>query len=279
MLSSVFSTREPVQRTTSVPEGDQLAISVDESGDHDYTTGYETCKGRLIRVSVHRLSSGIPTTASCRMIELSQSGAKLASDTMIPVGETVSLQIKIPHLDVHFTTSAVVSWVGFQGEYNWFLGCGFANQLSQKCVDRLANANYIERRESRRERIMMDARVEVNEEDYSQQVRLLDYSSGGFCMKIDRSCVPGDRVLLEMTNANGTEMFIPAEARWCNEEGSEYAVGCQFLGNNGFDVFQDALSGRPTNIEVERWWIARLSYWGWIGFGAAIGLGLLSLIK
>ncbi len=232
--------------------GNLLTLTVANNAADEYTTGYDILDGRRIQVAVHRLSNGIPATIRGRMLEVSSNGMKLATHSMVPVGETVNLQLQISHLNIDFSMAAAIGWVGYRGDEDWLLGCSLAASLPQRVVSRLARDRYIERRSSKREAIFIDARVAINDEDCSQEVTLLDYSSGGFRMSSKRALRKDDRVLLELRREDGTQLFIPARACWCTPDQGAFLVGCKFLVNNGFESFQSVAKSRLINRVVDR---------------------------
>jgi len=68
-------------------------------------------------------------------------------------------------------------------------------------------------------------------------------------------------------------MFIPARVCWTVKKGNGYTSGCQFIGNNGFDVFQNIVEKQPpqpVTVTTRAASVAlRLSLWGYIGLVGA----------
>jgi len=240
-----------------------------DSSDAQYTTGYSTQDGRQLSVTIKHVSNGKATDHRGKILEVSTDGVKLATSTMIPIGDSICLNLEVAHLNISFSASAIVSWAGHRSENDWRYGCALTSKLQEPVIKRLASGGYIERRQAERQQIQIAAHVHPDNDAYSHEVRLEDYSSGGFRFTSQEQFAEQDRLVLELDCSDGSTLFIPARVCWTVKKGSGYTSGCQFMGNNGFDEFQNVVEehkSQTISVATRFAFVTlRLSFWGWIG--------------
>jgi len=96
-----------------VVRNDSAVSSEPLPGDFDeYTMGLPTCHDRGIIVQLYHLADGELKTLNGRLFDLSPSGAKLAVNTRIPLGDAVGLCIQFDDAEVEIATAGSVCWVG-----------------------------------------------------------------------------------------------------------------------------------------------------------------------
>jgi len=125
------------------------------SRDEQYTTGYATREGLQFGISIKHISDGKAAEQRGKILEVSTDGVKLPASKMIPIGDTISLNLDVAHLNIAFSSSAIVSWAGLRSDNQWSYGCALNEKLPERVIKRLACAGYIERRQAERHKIQM----------------------------------------------------------------------------------------------------------------------------
>jgi len=222
-------------------DADESAESV--LGDVDeYTMGLPTRHDHGITVQLYHLADGKPKTLDGRLFDLSPSGAKLAVTTNIPLGDAVGLCIQFDNSDVEISTAGSVCWIGHIPDGKLVIGCALAEPIPNAVFQKITDSGYLERRNIKRQKIAVCTRVRRNEDSAKPiDVRLDDYSEGGFCMFATEGFDPGEFVLLEIEWDGESCVCIPAEVRWQKSCEIGFSVGCRFVTNNGSNVFQNAV--------------------------------------
>ncbi len=215
---------------------------------------YRAFDGHQVVIIVEWTSQGQPATVQGRLIDLSRSGAKVAISSPIPVDEAFTLRLQVSELGLNLTLNAEVCWMRPAGPDSWYLGCVFAGELPDHVLPKLAASGYVDQRQDARYEISLEASARQElAGDSLLNVRLVNYSAGGFRLFSSQPATPGGRLLLEMHDALGGLVRIPAKAVWQLEAEGGHHVGCCFLNNDGFDVLAQLVKSiKPPELAEPR---------------------------
>jgi hypothetical protein len=84
--------------------------------------------------------------------------------------------------------------------------------------------------------------VSWQSQDQLVDVQLRDISAGGFCMSCDQKLPLGDKVLLRLPTANGSDETITAQVRWQATCGQQHLVGCALTSNKDYRRLREAVN-------------------------------------
>ena len=190
--------------------------------------------GRHGGVVIERSTAQGPSTIGGRLVDISRGGAKLALDTCVPFGETVSLCVAVAEINLHFQVQAEISW-SRQGEGGtWLVGCCFNPSLPDETVDRLARSGYLERRRSPRYPISIGGTVRWELSAAVDPVCLADLSLDGFSMLCAKAKAPGQRFRLELDDDNGQTTAVAGKTQWQAETEDGHLIGCSLMNRQDF---------------------------------------------
>ena len=81
-----------------------------------------------------------------RLLDLSRHGAKLASPTEIPTGNSIHLKLAVPKLGLVFQVAGAVCWCSLSEDDSWWMGCSLRPGLPHELLDQLAERGEVNRR-------------------------------------------------------------------------------------------------------------------------------------
>lgn len=172
-----------------------------------------------------------------QLLDISRGGVKLAVPHSLPFAEKVDLQIAVPDLQLDFSAAAVVSWSRQEVDGRWLVGCHFDPALPEATVNRLAHAGYLERRQSPRYPVSLEATASFELSGHGFSVWIQDFSTDGFSMLSPRPGEIDQRLRLEVTKGDGKPVVISARTRWCVSVDDGYLVGCALINAHDFQHF------------------------------------------
>jgi hypothetical protein len=154
---------------------------------------------------------------------LSVQDVQLWLPSNIPVGTETQLRLEADDTQLAATMTAEWSTPTPDG---FIIGFRLPEPLPRSMLEHLAARGRLERRNESRERVAIDVEIHVELEGRPQQrVRMIDYSTGGFCLQAASDIPPGKRLLVER-EVNGTLVRIPARTAWQFKSADHVTVGC-----------------------------------------------------
>ena len=205
----------------------------------DRAPRYRLSRDGDINVVIEYEGEDILQTVPAALLDISTGGAKLQTDTAIPMRNIVMLQLQVTEIKRTLTVAGEVCWASPISEGKWRLGCSFRPRMPQDTLDELAQGNILERREHQRQLVTLRtmARFELSQEE--SPVWVLNISPGGFCLLAQRDGKPGERVCMLFEPENGPPINVRAKAQWQVETDEGYVVGCEFLDAGDYQVLSD----------------------------------------
>ena len=221
----------------------ERAAAVPQLEDVDeYTTGMSAVDDRCIVTHCYRLMDEQLVGEECQLLDLSRSGVKLYIPSKIEIGEAIGIRIQSDDLGIDVGEAASVCWTGYRGDGNLIIGCALAQDLDERVYEAIVDSGILERRREPRKKISMQARVIREDAKQLVDVRLDDYSQGGFGMFAQEPINRGEDLRLQLDCPNGMFVEIRAEARWRASTKFGYSIGCRFQTENGFQIFENAVN-------------------------------------
>lgn len=170
------------------------------------------------------------------LVDLSCGGAKLRVSERFSLDSKLTFRIQAEGLTKSIEVAADICWTRIAVGSEWWLGCAFTPRMPYEVIRDLAQAGYIERRESDRQEIQIDVSASYELGTARIPVQITSLSPGGFCLKSPEAVRPGSRVLLRIeqnSDQSAKERLISAKSRWLVEAGQGgYIVGCEFADSN-----------------------------------------------
>lgn len=184
------------------------------------------------------------------LADLSLSGVRLVLNTRLLSGQQVTLRLCLPAVGIDLIREATVCWTEPRDAETWWIGCQLDDRLDGEVIDRLATSQVIDRRRDFRHAVDQPAKVrwELSEETFD--VRLMNYSKGGFCMVCPQDqSFPGGRVML-LFEHGGRFVKVPARVMWQRPMPEGRALGCSFTTRDGFTKFRECVA--PASVPRRR---------------------------
>ena len=228
-------------------------MPADAANLHDRQNPYESFLGpttvnHQISVVIEREDQETETI-DAELVDVSQGGAKLKTDKRLSIDDEVTLDISPDGSDRRVTVVARICWARPSKDDQFWIGCRFNPRLPQSLLVDLAEGGYLERREYRREDIALKAlaRWELTPDDV--EMRLADYSSGGFCLLSEEPGTAGKRILLHLDNEDGEQVLVSGKAQWQVESEEGFRIGCEFVNQGGYQMVRGILRGSDADVE------------------------------
>ena len=170
-------------------------------------------------------------TVKATLVDLSCGGAKLRVAERFSLDSKLTFRIEAEGLTKSIEVAADICWTRVAVGSEWWLGCAFNPRMPYELIRELAQAGFIERRESERQEIQIDVSASYELGAARIPVQITSLSPGGFCLSSPEAVRPGSRVLLRIEPDNDQArdgQLISAKSRWLVEAGQGYVVGCEF---------------------------------------------------
>lgn len=179
-------------------------------------------------------SQGSDRTLSGQLADLSLRGLRLIVDGRIEPQEVVDLRVEIPRESITFQWAATIRWQQPRDTKTWWTGCELLQPLEHSVIERLAAAHVLNRRRDPRHLVDKPAQVRTELSSQLQDVRIVNYSKGGFCVVCNQPLeFPHERLML-MIGDNDRQSSIAARVMWRGEMNGAFAVGCAYMSLDGF---------------------------------------------
>lgn len=225
---------------------------------------YQLAVDSRIPVSVEWTSDDQSHQCDACLTDLSASGARLRLSQKVPLHETIEVRLRVGKLAIDFHCAAEVCWLQPR-DGQWVLGCAFECELPEQVLSQLAGNGYLNRRAN--PRIPIELAVEVKEELGTSQwfeATVDNYSSGGFRLQSKTPVAVGQRVLVQMEDADRRQRTVPGRAHWRADSDDGYAVGCSFLNGEGFQKLAAVVGSKTTRREKKGRRSMNLSPLAWL---------------
>src|SRR6185295_11524671 len=109
----------------------------------------------------------------------------------------------------------------------------------------------VEQRKTPRYRVVGDAIVDWEAGPHNVTVRLEDVSAGGFQMTGKEPVAIGDRLNLILRLPNHRRFILPSIVRWQLQSADGFAIGCQFLYDQGQHLINAILPEARTREPIK----------------------------
>ena len=183
----------------------------------------------------YRDTDGEERVLQGRLSDLSEEGVKIAVNGRVPIGTTAQLIIFPSTIDIEVKRSVTIQWQQPRDANNWWTGCSVVEAFDKEIIETLAAANILDRRGDPRYSVSKQVIVRWELEEQHHEVRMINYSKGGFCIQADeQDCSHSHRLLLIFETPDGKQHTIPARVIWQGQTESGYCVGCSFSTMDGF---------------------------------------------
>jgi hypothetical protein len=167
-----------------------------------------------------------------RLLDISPGGAKLTLDVALAIDAAAELRLESPELGLDLVVPGRVCWARAEGP-RWVLGCAFQPPLPPEALEPFFEHGLLERRRNSR-RVAVGravARWEMCEGE--TPVELLDYSTGGFCVRAPQRAQTDGRLLLRLAGPDGVLREVLAKVRWQSAIVGGCVLGCEFQSAEG----------------------------------------------
>lgn len=238
---------------------------------------YRTRDAKSMTITIDPSDGGESQHLPVELLDLSRNGVKLTIAQPLAVTGLVRVRIQAAEAELDLIVSAELCWTEPCGPGVWALGCRFVADLPYNVLPWLAKVGYIERRTELRRAISLPARAKRELAEAEEfEVRLEDYSTGGFRMFSPQPCKVGERLLVRLTGTDGRPIELSVKAQWQLVVTDGVYTGCSFLNKNGYVQLTDSLQHRADALKTTAIQPAgvrrpfRLSRWGWLGLFAAL---------
>ncbi len=214
-----------------------------------------------------------------RLADLSLRGMKVSVDGRIDSGQEVEVLIAVPGLGFQLQRQAIVRWQQPRDATTWWMGCEVCEPFGPELVEKLAAGQVLNRRRDPRYEVDKAARIRWELSDHNPDVRLVNFSKGGFCFILESPFeFPSDRLMLVIT-PNGDEVTIPARVMWQGPIAEGHGVGCSFSTRDGFLRLREFVeSGKVPAWRMSKYRSRKVSKWVLIALYVLILLQIISLL-
>ena len=186
----------------------------------------------LATISVDRNESR-PDEYRARLVDLSQSGAKLSVDTELEITDRVTLCLKIPELQLDLRVPGEICWCQSMVGSRWLLGCQLKPILPADLLAQLTTSRCPDRRNTTRQELQVELQGRSPTHPRPLNVRVDDLSQAGVRIWSPHPLQVGRRVRLyreEFTQRGAAEITVQWQCQVCDG----HLLGCRFSGEDGF---------------------------------------------
>ena len=224
-----------------------MALAIGKTTDRE-NHRFTIDKGGDLKIIVRRnTDDGQEKRFEATPLDVSYGGLKLHSPQPLVFGDLIDLQFLSAELDIDFSVEAEVRWMREWDDECWIVGCLFQSQLTRECVDELAMAGDIDRREEPRVDAEMKAQLQLAGDPDPFPVTLLDYSSQGLRFASSEAVVANRPIKVLLDDGMGNSYEVRATSRWSRTYESGHLVGCLVNGGKNCSQFQAWRAGFSTS--------------------------------
>jgi len=196
------------------------------------------------------------------LIDISVGGAKLKVVEPPHIKDVLSVEIETAEPQQRIAVIGDVYWVSPAADGQWLFGCSFRPKVPANTLVDFAASGMLERRQHIRQVVSHVAKAERELDGQLIDVEILDYSRGGFSVRCNSQCEPGDRLMLRLQAEDGHEVEILGKTQWRFAVADDFTIGCGFVRDQDF-VTMKRILGHPTKSRVssslgqQLWWRSR----------------------
>jgi len=212
----------------------------------DSPVGGLDCPGRrdfdcqTIGIRIERSAAKQPALVG-ELLELSLRRAKVALDSAVPSQEPITLRLENHGANSGLAAGARIGSLRAGDEGSWIVNCVFNHPLPALALRDFFGGDIAERRKHFRYPIVGDAAIDWELGRRNVPVKLLDLSEGGFRLLAVAPAAVEARLHLVLRLPGRRRFVIPAVTRWTIEDADGFAVGCEFLHNQGTHLMRAIL--------------------------------------
>jgi hypothetical protein len=195
-------------------------------------------------ITVRIVHPGLPDDGEkthATLLDLSPQGAKIEVNQLIPVNESVTLEIACPEVCCTIMVAGAVCWCSSVTNGRLVLGCRFDPRIPDQQLEAFVAQGVLERRQYQREGVslMLRARWEFCPE--AEEAELVNVSVGGLCLHSLASHTPGSRVLLQYVGeCEDSEAGVAVKAKilWQMETEEGFVTGCELIDQRNYKTLK-----------------------------------------
>lgn len=185
------------------------------------------------------LQSSAPRELNIRLLDISESGAKVSVDGPLRPNEPIRLRLKHADGGMEIALSATVRWCHLKRD-SWEAGVSFTDTtIADDALRKLAMDGVVERRSEYRHPVDLEAMLKTPGDPFHTGIIISDVSSTGACLFTPRPVDVGKPLLLTVNKDEPEEpVSFVAVSRWQKERGAGYQLGCEVQSTSGPSVLQ-----------------------------------------
>ena len=177
---------------------------------------------------VHAFITAADREMAGHLADLSFSGARVEVDRPLAFETPVQLSLRCAAVGLDLKLEAVVRWARPQGNGGrWSLGLSFSKVASEGQVAAFFTQGIIDRRNTSRVAVSVEAPARFELSADETQIALLDAAPGGCCLSVAAPCRAGQKVRFAPPEAGGQTLL--AEVCWARRVEDRWLAGCRFL--------------------------------------------------
>jgi hypothetical protein len=203
---------------------------------------YQPRSGRQIVVIIERTAGNGESLTSVDLLDISEGGAKIASPVCLETNETIGLRLEVAELHIDLRATAKVKWTCPTKDGRWQIGCVIDPRVPEAILVELAAREYLERRREQREPVNLEAEAQWEMDTDAVTVRIVNFSSGGFCLFSPNKKQIGQRVRVRLDDGN--DGLVTARAVWQLKQQKGYLTGCELLDPSDANRFKAYVNGQ-----------------------------------
>lgn len=233
---------------------------------------YRAYSDDVLACSVSVRSGDEEKTSIARVINLSQSGARLKIPIVVSVGQQIHIRFTVAETDFEVSADATIRWAQPAADGQTAFGCVLDESIDSQLLEELAEAGILERRQD--ERIPVSIPVHTRQElsDTDADAEIQEYSRGGLRLISEKKIDLDGRLMISFPEVCKTIIVRPV---WQREIDERFQVGCRLLERSDSAIISSLVESPETIVNsrnASRPWI-------WCGLGVAITWFILKLFK
>jgi len=195
---------------------------------------------RTIGIRIERGATKLPALEG-ELLEFSLRRAKVALDSAIGSQEPVTLRLENRSANSGLAAGARIGSLRAGDDGSWIVNCVFNHPLPDLALRDFFRGDIAERRKHVRYPIVGDAAIDWELGRQNAPAKLLDLSEGGFRLLAFEPAAVEARLHLVLHLPGHRRFVIPAVTRWTIENADGFAMGCEFLHNQGAHLMRAIL--------------------------------------
>jgi len=191
-----------------------------------------------VKVAILVEADGYPSQpVDARLVDISRDGVKLAVSEFLALNENAQLKFCFREAGFDFRVDGSICWENQINENTWNVGCSLSPTLPAQFFATLTEGRPVERICDPRLPSNLHTTARWNLAELERPVVIHNYSNGGFCVWIDASGKPGERLHLSIAQVDSTLMVV-GKVHWEYNADNGCLIGCSFLNSRDYERLQ-----------------------------------------